>query len=134
MNKNSLKDFLELNIEPTNLNRKDISLDAEEEINKERIKKLFGIALENKFMLYFDGTAVDDPPDGMELTTIEQQFFYNNGNSFLVFRDDENFEVAFKIKYLREYNFNKVYEITRIANKKTKANPELSNYKLYCSD
>ena len=42
MNKNSLKDFLELNIEPTNLNRKDISLDAEEEINKERIKKLFG--------------------------------------------------------------------------------------------
>ena len=54
MNKNSLKDFLELNIEATNLNRKDISLYAEEEINKERIKKLFGIALENKFMLYFD--------------------------------------------------------------------------------
>ena len=108
MIKTDLKAFLNLDEKPKNPNRKDISLDAEEDINRERIKKLFDIALEDKFMLYFDGTAVDDPPDGMELTTIEQQFFYNNGNSFLVFRDDENFEVAFKIKYLREYNFNKL--------------------------
>ena len=131
MIKTDLKAFLNLDERPKNPNRKDISLDAQEDVNRERIKKLFDIALEDKFMLYFDGTAVDDPPDGVEFKTIEEIFFYNNGNSYLVFRDSNNFEVAFKIKWLREYDFQTVYDITKKATECTKANPHLSKYKLY---
>ena len=131
MIKTDLTAFLNLHEKPKNPNRKDISLDAQEDVNRERIKKLFDIALEDKFMLYFDGTAVDDPPDGIEFKTIEETFFYNNGNSYLVFRDSNNFEVAFKIKYLREYDFQRVYDVTKKATECTKANPSLSKYKLY---
>ena len=82
-------------------------------------------------MLYFDGTPVDEPYDGLEFKTLEEEFYYNNGNSYLVFRDTNNFEVTFKIKYLKGYDFKIVYKVVEKAVNCTKANPGLSKYKLY---
>ena len=103
MSKNTLKEFLELDV---NVKRYDLSLDAckDKEANQKRIKQLFDIALEEKFILFFDGVAVDDPYDGLDLSELKDEFYYNNGNSFLVFEDKDGFKVSFKIKYLKEYD------------------------------
>lgn len=131
MNKNNLKNFLNIDEDVQN---KDLSLDAcnekEFEANK-KIKNLFDIALEERFLLYFDGRYVMEPYDGLEFKTLEEEFYYNNGNSYLVFSDSNDFKVTFKIKYLREYNFNMVYKVVEKAVIYTKANPDVSDYKLY---
>lgn len=132
MNKNNLKNFLNIDEDVQN---KDLSLDAcnekEFEANKKKIKNLFDIALEERFLLYFDGRYVMEPYDGLEFKTLEEEFYYNNGNSYLVFSDSNDFKVTFKIKYLREYNFNMVYKVVEKAVIYTKANPDVSDYKLY---
>ncbi len=132
MDENTLKSFLNLKEEGK---RKNIDLDdcnEEERVrNEDVIKRLFDIALERRFLIYFDGTAVDEPYDGLEFKNLEDEFYYNNGNSYLVFRDIQNTEVAFKIKYLKKYDFKKVYKIVENAVKCTMKNPELSKYKLY---
>jgi len=102
---NTLKEFLEIREDVKS--RKDLSLDAcnnsECELNRNRINKLFNIALKEDFILFYDGRAVDDYWDGVDPTPIEE-FWHNNGNSYLVFEDEKGTQVTFKIKYLKEFD------------------------------
>lgn len=127
MNKNTLRKFLNID---KNLKGMDLSLDILTD-NKERIKKLFDIALEEEFTVYFDGRYVEEPYDGLEFKTIEEEFYYYNSNSYLVFKDNIGDQVCFKIKFLKEYDFEKVYKVVEKACNYTKAHPEVSEYKLY---
>lgn len=130
---NTLKEFLEIREDVKN--KKDISLDAcdnsECEINKNRINKLFNIALKEEFILFYDGRYVPEPWDGLEFETMEEEFWYNNGDSHLVFEDEKGTQVTFKIKYLKEFDFDLVYKVVEKATIYTKAHPEVSDYKLY---
>ena len=133
MNKLSFKDFLNLN---TIAQEVDLSLDTchkeEVEVNKERINKLFDIAMNESVIVYFDGRYVEEPYDGLEFKTEEEEFYYYNGSSYIVFVDDNNFKVRFKIRYLKDKNYKPdVYKVVEKACIYTKAHPEVSDYKLY---
>ncbi len=133
MNKLSFKDFLNLN---TIAQEVDLSLDTchkeEVEVNKERINKLFDIAMNDSILVYFDGRYVEEPYDGLEFKTEEEEFYYYNGSSYIVFVDDNNFKVRFKIRYLKDKNYKPdVYKVVEKACIYTKAHPEVSDYKLY---
>lgn len=133
MNKLSFKDFLNLN---TKAQEVDLSLDTchkeEVEVNKERINKLFDIAMNESVLVYFDGRYVEEPYDGLEFKTEEEEFYYYNGSSYLVFVDDYDFKVRFKIRYLKDKNYKpEVYQVVEKACIYTKAHPEVSDYKLY---
>lgn len=127
MNKNTLVEFLNID---KNIKGLDLSLDTID-VNKERIEKLFDVALEEKYVIFYDGRFVDDPYDGYEFKTLEEEFYYNNGNSYLVFEDETGYRVSFKVKCLKEYNFDIVYKIVEKAVMYTKSHPEVSEYKLY---
>ena len=119
MNKLSFKDFLNLN---TKAQEVDLSLDTshkvEVEVNKERINKLFDIAMNETVTVYFDGRYVEELYDGLEFKT--------------EFVDDNNFKVRFKIRYLKDKNYKpEVYKVVEKACIYTKAHPEVSDYKLY---
>jgi hypothetical protein len=133
MNKLSFKDFLNLK---TIAQEVDLSLDTchkeEVEVNKERINKLFDIAMNESVIVYFDGRYVEEPYDGLEFKTEEEEFYYYNGSSYIVFVDDNNFKVRFKIRYLKDKNYKpEVYKVVEKACIYTKAHPEVSDYKLY---
>ena len=133
MNKLSFKDFLNLN---TKAQEVDLSLDTcheeEVEVNKERINKLFDIAMNETVTVYFDGRYVEEPYDGLEFKTEEEEFYYYNGSSYIVFVDDNNFKVRFKIRYLKDKNYKpEVYKVVEKACIYTKAHPEVSDYKLH---
>ena len=133
MNKLSFKDFLNLK---TRAQEVDLSLDTchkdEVEVNKERINKLFDIAMNDSILVYFDGRYVEEPYDGLEFKTEEEEFYYYNGSSYIVFVDDNNFKVRFKIRYLKDKNYKpEVYKVVEKACIYTKAHPEVSDYKLY---
>ncbi len=133
MNKLSFKDFLNLK---TIAQEVDLSLDTchkeEVEVNKERINKLFDIAMNDSILVYFDGRYVEEPYDGLEFKTEEEEFYYYNGSSYIVFVDDNNFKVRFKIRYLKDKNYKpEVYKVVEKACIYTKAHPEVSDYKLY---
>ena len=133
MNKLSFKDFLNLK---TRAQEVDLSLDTchkdEVEVNKERINKLFDIAMNESVLVYFDGRYVEEPYDGLEFKTEEEEFYYYNGSSYLVFVDDYDFKVRFKIRYLKDKNYKpEVYKVVEKACIYTKAHPEVSDYKLY---
>ena len=133
MNKMSFKDFLNLN---TIAQEVDLSLDTchkeEVEVNKERINKLFDIAMNDSILVYFDGRYVEEPYDGLEFKTEEEEFYYYNSSSYIVFVDDYNFKVRFKIRYLKDKNYKPdVYKVVEKACIYTKAHPEVSDYKLY---
>ncbi len=133
MNKLSFKDFLNLN---TIAQEVDLSLDTchkeEVEVNKERINKLFDIAMNDSILVYFDGRYVEEPYDGLEFKTEEEEFYYYNSSSYIVFVDDYNFKVRFKIRYLKDKNYKPdVYKVVEKACIYTKAHPEVSDYKLY---
>ena len=133
MNKLSFKDFLNLR---TKAQEVDLSLDTcheeEVEVNKERINKLFDIAMNESVIVYFDGRYVEEPYDGLEFKTEEEEFYYYNGSSYIVFVDDNNFKVRFKIRYLKDKNYKpEVYKVVEKACIYTKAHPEVSDYKLY---
>ena len=133
MNKLSFKDFLNLK---TRAQEVDLSLDTchkdEVEVNKERINKLFDIAMNESVIVYFDGRYVEEPYDGLEFKTEEEEFYYYNGSSYIVFVDDNNFKVRFKIRYLKDKNYKpEVYKVVEKACIYTKAHPEVSDYKLY---
>lgn len=127
MNKNTLIKFLDID---KNIKGIDLSLDTVG-TNSERINKLFDIALEEVFLLYYDGRYVEEPYEGLEFETMEEEFYYYNGNSYLVFEDYTGFKVSFKVKCLKEYEFSKVYKVVEKACNYTKAHPEVSEYKLY---
>ena len=133
MNKLSFKDFLNLK---TIAQEVDLSLDTchkeEVEVNKERINKLFDIAMNDSILVYFDGRYVEEPYDGLEFKTEEEEFYYYNSSSYIVFVDDYNFKVRFKIRYLKDKNYKPdVYKVVEKACIYTKAHPEVSDYKLY---
>ena len=133
MNKLSFKDFLNLK---TIAQEVDLSLDTchkeEVEVNKERINKLFDIAMNESVIVYFDGRYVEEPYDGLEFKTEEEEFYYYNSSSYIVFVDDYNFKVRFKIRYLKDKNYKpEVYKVVEKACIYTKAHPEVSDYKLY---
>ena len=132
MNKMSFKDFLNLN---TIAQEVDLSLDTchkeEVEVNKERINKLFDIAMNETVTVYFDGRYVEEPYDGLEFKTEKEEFYYYNSSSYLVFVDDENFKVRFTIRNIKNKNYAKVYKVVEKACIYTKAHPEVSDYKLY---
>ena len=132
MNKLSFKDFLNLK---TRAQEVDLSLDTchkeEVEVNKERINKLFDIAMNETVTVYFDGRYVEEPYDGLEFKTEKEEFYYYNSSSYLVFVDDENFKVRFTIRNIKNKNYAKVYKVVEKACIYTKAHPEVSDYKLY---
>ena len=132
MNKLSFKDFLNLR---TKAQEVDLSLDTcheeEVEVNKERINKLFDIAMNESVIVYFDGRYVEEPYDGLEFKTEKEEFYYYNSSSYLVFVDDENFKVRFTIRNIKNKNYAKVYKVVEKACIYTKAHPEVSDYKLY---
>ncbi len=133
MNKLSFKDFLNLK---TRAQEVDLSLDTchkdEVEVNKERINKLFDIAMNESVIVYFDGRYVEEPYDGLEFKTEEEEFYYYNSSSYIVFVDDYNFKVRFKIRYLKDKNYKPdVYKVVEKACIYTKAHTEVSDYKLY---
>lgn len=132
MNKLSFKDFLNLN---TKAQEVDLSLDTcheeEVEVNKERINKLFDIAMNETVTVYFDGRYVEEPYDGLEFKTEKEEFYYYNSSSYLVFVDDENFKVRFTIRNIKNKNYAKVYKVVEKACIYTKAHPEVSDYKLH---
>ncbi len=132
MNKLSFKDFLNLN---TKAQEVDLSLDTshkvEVEVNKERINKLFDIAMNETVTVYFDGRYVEELYDGLEFKTEKEEFYYYNSSSYLVFVDDENFKVRFTIRNIKNKNYAKVYKVVEKACIYTKAHPEVSDYKLY---
>lgn len=132
MNKLSFKDFLNLR---TKAQEVDLSLDTcheeEVEVNKERINKLFDIAMNETVTVYFDGRYVEEPYDGLEFKTEKEEFYYYNSSSYLVFVDDENFKVRFTIRNIKNKNYAKVYKVVEKACIYTKAHPEVSDYKLY---
>ncbi len=97
----------------------------------EKIKMLFNVALDNILLMYFDGRYVIEPYEGLEFKSLEEEFYYNNSNSYLVFKDEESREVAFKIKYLKGFNFDRVYKVVEKAFLYTKNHPEVSDYKVY---
>gem|GEM_PF-5169007 len=104
----------------------------EVEVNKERINKLFDIAMNESVIVYFDGRYVEEPYDGLEFKTEEEEFYYYNSSSYIVFVDDYNFKVRFKIRYLKHKNYKPdVYKVVEKACIYTKAHPEVSDYKLY---
>lgn len=96
-----------------------------------KIKELFKNAFRLDYIVYFDGRFVDFPYDGYEFKDLKDEFYYNNGNSYLVFKDETGFEVAFKIKYLKDFKFRKVYRLVKKACDYTKSHPGVSKYKLY---
>lgn len=132
MNKLSFKDFLNLK---TKAQEVDLSLDTchevEVEVNKERINKLFDIAMNETVTVYFDGRYVEEPYDGLEFKTEKEEFYYYNSSSYLVFVDDENFKVRFTIRSIKNKNYAQVYKVVEKACLYTKAHPEVSDYKLY---
>lgn len=132
MNKLSFKDFLNLN---TKAQEVDLSLDTshkvEVEVNKERINKLFDIAMNETVTVYFDGRYVEELYDGLEFKTEKEEFYYYNSSSYLVFVDDEDFKVRFTIRSIKNKNYAKVYKVVEKACIYTKAHPEVSDYKLY---
>lgn len=132
MNIFDFKGFLGL---PKDIKEKDLSFDAckkdEIEANKERIKKLFDVALDEQVIVYFDGVYSEEPYDGLEFKTLQEEFYFYNNNSYLVFVDNNDFKVRFRIRYLQNYEFEKVYKVTEKACNYTKAHPEVSDYKLY---
>ena len=132
MNKFSFKDFLNLK---TKAQEVDLSLDTchevEVEVNKERINKLFDIAMNETVTVYFDGRYVEEPYDGLEFKTEKEEFYYYNSSSYLVFVDDENFKVRFTIRSIKNKNYAQVYKVVEKACLYTKAHPEVSDYKLY---
>lgn len=132
MNKLSFKDFLNLR---TKAQEVDLSLDTcheeEVEVNKERINKLFDIAMNETVTVYFDGRYVEELYDGLEFKTEKEEFYYYNSSSYLVFVDDENFKVRFTIRNIKNKNYAKVYKVVEKACIYTKAHPEVSDYKLH---
>lgn len=126
----SLKSFLRVTDEVTEIElgkEKEDKATIEADIN--RIKMLFGIALEDKFVMYFDGGYVDDPYDGLEFKTEEEEFYYNNGRSYLVFEGDKGFKVRIKIPALKIFSYQSVCEVVIKAIDYTKAHPDVSEYK-----
>ena len=132
MNKMSFKEFLNLN---TIAQEVDLSLDTchkeEVEVNKERINKLFDIAMNETVTVYFDGRYVEELYDGLEFKTEKEEFYYYNSSSYLVFVDDEDFKVRFTIRSIKDKNYAKVYKVVEKACLYTRAHPEVSDYKLY---
>ena len=117
--------------------------------DKKKIKEIFDIAYRDiskgeeikDYILYFDGVAVDEPYDGLEFKSEEEEFYYNNAESKLVIliEDDAEFKISFKIKHLKQFNidYNKVYTVVKYATeitKKSQMHPLksawLSSYKL----
>lgn len=96
--------------------------------DSQKIKKLFDGALRDilegekidDYILYFDGVAVDD--DDIE-RTVEEEFYYNNSESKLVFMDPESeLKVYFKIRHLKQFNiaYEDVYTVVKYATEMTK--------------
>lgn len=131
--KKTLKNFLNLKCDSQKvyLDLENCKSNEEKRVNRKKIKRLLKIALRGDFLLYFDGTAVPEPYDGLQFENDKQEFYYNNGNSHLVFRDKDNFEVAFKVKDIKDYNYKKVYKVVEKAVICTVNNPKLSSYTIY---
>lgn len=132
MKENTLKNFLGITGDVKEIALCECPVNSKEfNIEKQLIDRLFNIALEKRFVLYYDGRYVMEPYDGLEFKTEEEEFYYNNNNSYLVFQDITDVKVRFKIRYLSEYEYKRVYEVVKLAVDFTKKHPEVSDYKLY---
>lgn len=107
---------------------------AKVEADNDIIKMLFDIALEDKFVMYFKGGYVDDPYDGLEFKTEEEEFYYNNGRSYLVFVGNTGFTVKIKIPCLKMFRYQDVRKVAIKAIKYSNAHPGLSDYPLHCEE
>ena len=101
------------------------------------MKKLFNLALENdlelddEFKMYFDSVYVDEPYDGYVFKDEREEFFYNSGESFIVFEDKNKFKVKFKIRNLKNFKFKYVCKVVERAIDYGEKHPGLSNYRNY---
>lgn len=96
-----------------------------------KIKELFDATLRditekkeiNDYILYFDAIAVDEPYDGLEFKDDEEEFYYYNSESKLVFMDtDGELKICFKIRNLKQFNidYEKVCTVVKYAIETTK--------------
>lgn len=131
----NLKSFLNIPEEVEKLELGKDRIDkAKVEADNDRIKMLFDIALEDKFVMYFKGVYVDDPYDGLEFKNEEEEFYYNNGKSYLVFRGTTDFEVKIPIPCLKMFPYSKVRKVAIKAIKYSNAHPGLSDCPLHCDE
>lgn len=126
---NILKEFLDLRPKK---DVKEIILGAR---NKEKIKKLIQTAPEKRFIIYFDPYPVDEIYDGYEFESEEEEFYYYNKDSSLVFQDITNFKVRVKISTIKSIKssmtFEEIRTAVKIAADYTKKHPHVSKNKLY---
>lgn len=127
-----LFDFLDFEVDDK-IYEDDIELYFSKEEDRLRIDKLFylGLSKDNKFDMYFYGVPVPEPYDGYEFGSEEEEFYYNNSRSYIVFRDKFNCKVKFKLKTLKYYDFDLVTEVVKKAIEYTKEHPEVAKYKVY---
>ena len=136
MNKvDNLRSFLNIpeEVEEIKLDRYKIDT-AKFEADNDIVKMLFGIALEDKFVMYFKGRFVDDPYDGLEFKTEEDEFYYNNGRSDLVFVGDKGFKVIIPIPRLKIFDYQDVRKVAIKAIKYSNSHEGLTDYPLHCEE
>jgi len=113
----------------------DLSLDScandKKKDYKEKIEKLFDIALLSNVIVYYDGRYVMEPYEDYEFKTEEEEFYYYNQESYLVFVDDNGKKARFKIRDINNHKYSTVYKVVEKACNYTKAHPWVSKNKLY---
>ncbi|MBO5477670.1 MAG: hypothetical protein J6A15_07970 [Clostridia bacterium] len=136
MNKvDNLRSFLNIPEEVKEIELgKDKTDTAKFEADNDIVKMLFDIALEDKFVMYFKGGYVDDPYDGLEFKTEEEEFYYNNGRSHLVFVGDNGFTVKIPIPRLKIFDYQDVRKVAIKAIKYSNSHEGLTDYPLHCEE
>ena len=128
-NTNVLKEFLGLK---TKEDVKEITLGVGD---KKSIKKLIETAQERRFIIYFDSFPVEEIYDGYEFVDEEEEFYYYNQASAIVFRDITDFKIRIDISTIKKtkktMTFEAICNAVRIATEYTKKHPEVSRSKLY---
>lgn len=107
---------------------------AKFEADNDIVKMLFDIALEDKFVMYFKGGYVDDPYDGLEFKNEEEEFYYNNGKSYLVFVGDNDFTVKIPIPRLKIFDYQDVRKVAIKAIQYSNSHEGLTDYPLHCEE
>lgn len=103
--------------------------------DKMMIKRLLKLAPKKRYLFYFDLRYVDEIFDGYEFKDEEEEFYYNNSESYFVFRDITDFKVKIKISTIEKIKeiitFEDMCTLTAQAIECTKKHPSFSKNKVY---
>jgi len=68
------------------------------------------------YTMYFEGHGVEEPYEGYEFESCEEEFYYNNNSSYLVLLNEEGIKSKFPIQDLKEYfSFDEICSMVRFA-------------------